>query len=139
MENLMSQNPREQITKNFKRYELECPCCHVLPDMTIIRKLQLLRSQCNFPLRITSAYRCNKYNTEVGGSKYSAHKLLGRLIGAFDIGLHERYKHRRFKLYRLAMRLGFNMVELADKHMHIAIVPPKHCMYEKLYSGYRSK
>ena len=134
-------NPNAQVTAHFKAYELECPHCHVLPTIEFCRMLETLRIIYGGAIITSSVYRCPIHNKDVGGSIWSPHKLReeGKPYGAADIKIPQRQKRKRFLLLRAIYKLGFNMVEIADKHIHAAIVPENHPMYMKHYSGFKSK
>lgn len=71
-------NTRQQLTQNFNSIEFQCKCSkcdHFLVDLDHVGHLQLLRDKLNSPITITSAYRCDLHNKEVGGSENSQHKL----------------------------------------------------------------
>jgi uncharacterized protein YcbK (DUF882 family) len=68
------------ISKNFNRIEFACKgknCCDhsaaVHPDL--IDALQALRDLIGKPLSITSGFRCNRHNKNVGGAEHSFHTL----------------------------------------------------------------
>ena len=63
------------ITKNFARYEFQCPCgCSAqMIDEMLVQKLQIIRTTANVPIKITSGYRCVKHNRDVGGGSASKH------------------------------------------------------------------
>lgn len=71
------------MTKNFKRQEFECKCGCQMPlevyenIIKLSSQLQFLRDYTGRPIRINSAYRCEKHNKKIGGSKTSQH-LLGK-------------------------------------------------------------
>lgn len=69
------------ICKNFKLKEFHCKCngkyCTGYPhiiDTILLTNIQLLRSEINTPINITSGLRCNIQNKKVGGSGNSRHK-----------------------------------------------------------------
>lgn len=65
---------KEMLSENFSTDELECSCCHKLIfDANLIRLLQRLRNYVNKPVNVTSGYRCEKHNDDVGGVKNSYH------------------------------------------------------------------
>ena len=81
--------------KNFSRKELECPCCKVLGIQEEAgRKLETLRENLGFPLKISSGFRCEKHNRALGGARESRH-LLGL---AFDIGTSRMTAKEKFLL-----------------------------------------
>lgn len=66
---------------NFKYSEFACHCngkyCNGYPvpfSYDLARNLQTIRNHFGKPVHITSAIRCDKWNTEVGGIKNSKHK-----------------------------------------------------------------
>lgn len=62
------------LSKNFQKHELECPCCHeIIVNQDFIEALQDLRDSVGRPFRITSGFRCEKHNKEVGGAENSRH------------------------------------------------------------------
>ena len=66
------------LTKNFSWSEFACKgndCCeHSSPiSLEHVEKLQALRDYLEAPLIITSGFRCNKHNTNVGGAPGSQH------------------------------------------------------------------
>lgn len=64
------------LTKNFSRYEFQCPCgCTAqMVDQELADKLQIVRDKVNRPLTITSGYRCIRHNAAVEGSSGSKHR-----------------------------------------------------------------
>lgn len=70
-----------RLSPNFTLSEFACPCryhdCNVtLISRRLIEALQRLRDVMKEPLTVTSGYRCERHNTEVGGSaKRSQHSL----------------------------------------------------------------
>lgn len=66
-----------QLTKNFNSSELDCKCSyksctHTLIDLEHLVELQKFRDESG-PIKITSAYRCERHNKAVGGSTKSRH------------------------------------------------------------------
>ena len=51
---------KTSLTKNFARYEFQCPCgCGQQSlDTELAEKLQLIRDKLGKPIKITSGYRC---------------------------------------------------------------------------------
>lgn len=66
---------KTHLTKDFSRYEFECPCgcSSQMVDQELVDKLQLIRDKLNKKLKVTSGYRCIKRNAKVDGSKQSRH------------------------------------------------------------------
>ena len=87
------------LTKNFGRYEFECPCgCgSQMVEQELADKLQLIRDKLGKSIKITSGYRCIKHNADpkVKGSRSSRHlygiaadwRTLDRSINPVALGI----------------------------------------------------
>lgn len=67
-----------QITDNFNSNEFDCNCseCNMtLIDVDHVKKLQKLRDKVKKGIKITSGFRCESWNSKVGGSTNSQHLL----------------------------------------------------------------
>jgi peptidoglycan hydrolase-like protein with peptidoglycan-binding domain len=64
------------LTKNFSRYEFDCPCgCGTqMVDPELAEKLQRIRDVVGKKIKITSGYRCLKRNQDAGGGTNSRHR-----------------------------------------------------------------
>jgi uncharacterized protein YcbK (DUF882 family) len=67
-----------KISKNFNSLEFDCKCSYpdcqwTKIDMEHIDKLQEKRDEWKKAIKINSAYRCEKYNKDVGGASQSRH------------------------------------------------------------------
>ena len=62
-------------TKNFtlQEFQCHCGCGKNAIKQTVIDMCQKIRDRIGEPLRISSGYRCEKHNAEVGGVKDSQH------------------------------------------------------------------
>ena len=89
----------------FSRKELECRCCGVcLVDDNLISRLNQARELAGIPFIITSGYRCEKHNAEVGGVPTSSHtKGL-----AVDIAFKD--SNQCFKIMKSLLDAGFNRI-----------------------------
>ena len=98
----------------FRANEFQCPCCDVeLMEPDFIRRLDQLRHSFALPLRITSGFRCAKYNAEIGGAKFSLHT-----DGlAADIAC-QGSEYRHSLLYHI-MACKFGGVGIYKKHIHV--------------------
>ncbi len=105
----------EQASKNFTLKELSCRCpCGVMgTKVAFIERLQEFRDLYGKPLNITSAYRCEKHNTAVGGEKDSKH-MLGLAV---DIACTD--KHERYRLVMIAMSMGLKGIGIGENLVHI--------------------
>jgi uncharacterized protein YcbK (DUF882 family) len=81
-----------------------CPHCGGISDMNedFMMKLQQLRDACNFPLPISSGFRCQKKNIDCNGHKGSAH-----LTGEGADLLVERERAR--VVIQKAIEMGFSV------------------------------
>jgi len=63
------------LSKNFSRLEVQCPCgCGAnLINPFLIEKLQKVRNIIGRPIIITSGVRCEFYNTSIKASMNSSH------------------------------------------------------------------
>ena len=67
---------KNALTKNFSRYEFDCPCgCGTqMVDPELAEKLQRIRDVVGKKIKITSGYRCLKRNQDAGGGTNSRHR-----------------------------------------------------------------
>lgn len=105
------------MTKSyFKLEEQYCPCCKTgkfAPELEA--KINLAREIAGIPFVVTSGFRCEKHNKEIGGSANSSH-----LVGcAVDISTPDNYT--RFKVLEGIMKAGFNRIGIAEKYVHCDI------------------
>lgn len=64
----------EKLSEHFSRSEFACRCCgRLLVAPTLLSALEHLRAMAGKPLIVTSGYRCEKHNAEVGGKPNSFH------------------------------------------------------------------
>ena len=78
------------ITPHFEANEFRCPCCKgLILDEALTYQLERLRKDINSPINVTSGYRCEKHNKEVGGSKNSFH-MKGQAADIMVIGMSTR-------------------------------------------------
>jgi len=93
----------------FTPEELQCPCCKEFKmNVEFMIKLNKLRADLGFPFIITSGYRCEKHNKEIGGAKHSAH-LTGNAV---DIAVsHEK----ALDIVSEATSYGMNGVGVSQK------------------------
>lgn len=85
------------LTKNFSRYEFDCPCgCGTqMVDPELAEKLQRIRDVVGKKIKITSGYRCLKRNQDAGGGTNSRHRygmaadwrLVDRSINPVALGI----------------------------------------------------
>jgi uncharacterized protein YcbK (DUF882 family) len=68
-----------KLSPNLNQKEVDCKCSH--PDCTftiisdrVIESFQDFREDMGKSLKINSAFRCQRYNTDIGGKQDSRHK-----------------------------------------------------------------
>lgn len=100
-------------TEHFKDYEFMCPCCGVEKmDNRIISMLETLRTALNAKsIVITSGYRCEKRDREVGGIIGMHNKG-----GACDIIAYKKSGERysAFTIAEQAEKIGFTGIGIID-------------------------
>jgi zinc D-Ala-D-Ala carboxypeptidase len=107
-----------QLSKDFTAAELQCRCgCGALPKPELIRRLQEFRDHWGKPLVITSAARCQNYNSKQGFTPGSRH------VKGEAVDILCRDPVTRYGLMSLAFRLGFGGVAAASNFVHLDIRP----------------
>lgn len=81
-------------------------------DMEFMNRLQSLRELCNFPLSISSGFRCLKHNAEVSSTGDSGPHTTGMAV---DILISGEKAHQ---LLKNALRLGFTGIGISQKGEH---------------------
>lgn len=112
----------ENIAPNFKRRELLCFCCQKegIKDELVFH-LQMAHDllPAHSVMIITSGYRCEEHNKEVGGVEDSAH-LEGL---AADVKCEDpRY---RFLLIAALIKVGFKRIGIYDSFVHCDLAKTK--------------
>lgn len=102
-----------RLSKNFSLVEYECKCSacsFTLVSIAHIDRLEKLRQRINYPIKISSAYRCPTHNRTIGGAKESQHifgtatdivvpqlstpALYALCVDIFDgVGLYDTFVH----------------------------------------------
>jgi len=76
-----------RLTAHFKLSEFECKCCHrVKIDDQLVSILEAVRADVGKPVIVTSGYRCEPHNRDVGGANDSDH-LYGWAADIVVIGM----------------------------------------------------
>ncbi len=105
------------LTKNFNLNEFKCKCgCNenkINHDLVI--RLQLARDISKIPYIITSGYRCEKHNKNIGGVKNSTH-ILGL---ASDIKF--KNNHELFLIVKGLIMVGFLRILIYPKRKFIHV------------------
>lgn len=94
------------ITEHFSQSEFQCKCCgeHKI-NAGLIVILEELRSHFNAPIKISSAYRCEKHNKAVGGASNSQH-VKGNAVDIVVSGIPPRHVYAHLEKTPYANLLG---------------------------------
>ena len=107
---------------NFTFEELSCNCGCQQNECKdeLVSLLQKLRDEVGFPIRLSSSYRCKKWNDEVGGHPNSAH-MEGLAVDVLCRG------QKALTIIETAIRLGFTGVGISQKRgqrfVHLDVKP----------------
>lgn len=97
----------------FKTDEFNCPCCNKNEmDKEFLELLDNARGYADISFVVSSGYRCNLHNKEVGGSESSSH-LKGLAVDLLSVGSTQRYKI----LTGLTVA-GFTRIGIGDSFIH---------------------
>jgi uncharacterized protein YcbK (DUF882 family) len=88
-------------------------------DSDLVLKLEKLREATGFKLIITSGYRSEEKNKEVGGAKHSLH-LEGKAV---DIATSNISPNGLYQLIKNAFLVGFTGIIIYPGHVHLDIRP----------------
>jgi len=100
---------------NFSRHEFRCPCCgRGVVSLALVLALEDVRSLYGRPVRITSGWRCQTHNREVGGHPQSRH-----MVGcAADLAPlyrdRDRWDALRLAVVEVARRYGADWSTYSD-------------------------
>jgi len=101
--------------KHFKLEEFNCRCCaQNKMQQSFLNKLDDIREKVGLPFHVTSGFRCEKHNQEVGGKPNSQH-LLGI---AADVSLEFFPAINKHYLIKLAPQY-FNGIGIAKTFIHL--------------------
>ena len=96
---------------HFARGEMRCPCCgRGAVALALVLALEDLRTLYGRPVRITSGWRCQTHNREVGGHPQSRH-LIGCAVDVAPLNRdRERWEALRLAVVEVARRLVLTLV-----------------------------
>jgi len=106
----------KNLSLNFKVREFICPCCQEegITDELVIH-LQLVHDI--LPIHrimiITSGFRCEKHNKEIGGVENSAHLKGIAADVRYDDSSH------KFMLIEAFLKVGFKRIGIYDSFIHV--------------------
>lgn len=117
------------LRRNISDREGSCRCerdCKKVASFPFLDRVQELRDRAGESMRFTSITRCIDHNADIGGVDDSPHLLSADPgpYGAVDIACTDPAK--RWTWILIALALGFNHIEVCDKHLHFAFVPEGH-------------
>ena len=100
---------------HFARGEMRCPCCgRGAVALALVLALEDLRSLYGRPVRITSGWRCQTHNREVGGHPQSRH-LIGCAVDVAPLDRdRERWEALRLAVVAVARRYGSDWSTYSD-------------------------
>jgi uncharacterized protein YcbK (DUF882 family) len=107
------------VWAHFTKEEMQCRCgCEGLPKDEFMSKLEGLRMQLGFPLRITSGYRCPAYNAVISSSGDDGPHTRGL---AADIAIYGESAFRLLvKAVGIFTGIGINQKgEIAQRYIHV--------------------
>lgn len=99
----------------YSRFECNCGCGMNSMSPRLVRMINEIEEQISDSLRITSAYRCEAYNSIVGGVPNSSHTL-GLAVDIAVYGNTERYR-----IIKIAKRNGFKRIGISKNFIHLDI------------------
>ena len=100
---------------HFARGEMRCPCCgRGAVALALVLALEDLRSLYGRPVRITSGWRCQTHNREVGGHPQSRH-LIGCAVDVAPLDRdRDRWEALRQAVVEVARRYGSDWSTYSD-------------------------
>jgi len=110
------------VTEHFRYTDFICPCCDLL--MLVpgffrhVGLLERMRQELDFPIIVTSGYRCKRQNAKVGGAPRSWH-----LLFATDITCENEDEDKLGAMYETAIALGFSGTGRYETHIHLDLRP----------------
>lgn len=128
-----NRNEIKQLSENFKSSEFNCKCgnCETKVSLDLITALQDIRDHFGVPVYVTSGYRCEYWNSKVGGARYSQHKL-GKAADIIVEGISP------LEVAQYAQGVQFvNGIGLYDNFVHIDVRLSKAYWKNNSETGYR--
>jgi uncharacterized protein YcbK (DUF882 family) len=93
----------------------------------IVSKLNSIRSTIGRPLIVTSGFRTEEHNAEVGGVDSSAH------TGGYAVDIACRDSRLRFLIIQAALNVGISRIGIAKSFVHLDADPSKPVQVAWLY------
>ena len=110
-----------KLSEHFSDYEFKCKCgnCELVePPKELIEVLEDVRGHFGKPITIMSGYRCEVHNKNVGGARYSKHKL-GiaadiKVLGASPNDVQEYLLNKYTDKYGIGRYAYFTHIDVRD-------------------------
>lgn len=100
--------------ENFTRDEMKCPCCdRCNMDLEFMSRLQAARTIAGIAFNLSSGFRCNYHNSEVGGVVGSLHTF-GEAVDIIITSDRER-----LIIARALLLVGFTHIKVKQNYIHI--------------------
>jgi uncharacterized protein YcbK (DUF882 family) len=110
------------MLKHFNYSEFDSPDVQgsgQMMDMRILTMLDQARENFDRPIHITSGFRTNFWNEEVGGVESSSH------LKGLAVDIHCNTPRDRYHLLNCLQDVGFKRIGVADTFIHVDIDPDK--------------
>lgn len=86
-------------------------------DPVLVDKLDFIREECGFPIKVNSGVRSIAHNFEVGGSETSEHLVqVDGLAHAVDVSC--KSSSQRYKMIIAAIKYGIRRIGIGDTFLH---------------------
>ena len=116
---------------HFSAEEMRCRCgrmeCDALttPAKALLERLEVVRSEYNAPMVVTSGIRCNFWNTVNGGTPGSGH------IRGFEVDIACPDSSARYEMLNAAFRV-FTRIGIGRDFLHLGCDPtlPQRVVWE---------
>jgi hypothetical protein len=112
-----------QLSKHLSHYEFRCKCEYddcttTLVSQSTVDNYERVRADMNIKLRVTSGYRCQRHNKDVGGVDRSFHKLGVAIdLQPFDKSPKKRFNYELDRLETVC-RQYFSFVKRYKTFVH---------------------
>mgnify|MGYP003662132599 CR=1 FL=1 len=109
----------DKLSQNLAHSEFKCKCSYgdctrtLILDATL-RSFELTRKAYKKPIMVTSGFRCQKHNKDIGGKDFSHHKV----GAAIDLTLYGPFLKEELDLLDNYARLYFDIVLRYDSFIH---------------------
>jgi uncharacterized protein YcbK (DUF882 family) len=122
----------EQVSPHFQAWEFDCSCdkCdHTLIDEVLVKRLETMRDYLGAPIRITSGFRCDARQYDLGKKGYETSKGISthQLGKAADIHAADLIG---LELEKAARKAGFRAVGVGKRWVHVDVRSDKDRSWE---------